>query len=163
MTRPVRYVVHLTMTGKDTGSTNADLTFSSKGIAGHATSTYDGHTITGPPAYASGPEEQGGPKSACPRALPKQPALHVTAKRLPNDTYRVTVTASIAGVGAAEASTDTEPVYHAMLRLARTTTYTDTKGVAIVHVNRGGRLAVTAGDTLLPTSTRLARRPSPHG
>jgi hypothetical protein len=73
------------------------------------------------------------------------------------------VTASIADVGSYEASTSTEPVYHAMLRLGRVTTYTNTKGVAIVHVNRAGRLAVTAGDTLMPTSTRLVRPPSSRG
>jgi hypothetical protein len=151
----VHYVVHLTMTGKDHGTTNADLTFSSKGTTGHATSTYDGNTIGGPARYQRGPTVTGGPATKCPGALPKEPALHATATKIRNGTYRIKVTVSIADVGANEAVTSTQPVFHATVKLGQTTTYTDENGTAIVRVPGRRKLTVTAGDTLKPTSVRL--------
>lgn len=47
--------VHLTMTGADTGSDSADLDFGPNGTSGTAKSTYDGHTITGPPSGKPAP------------------------------------------------------------------------------------------------------------
>jgi hypothetical protein len=151
----VHYIVHLTMTGRDHGSTNADLMFSSKGTTGHAVSTYDGNTISGPARYETGPNVQGGPASKCPSDLPTEPSLDATAAKTRLNVYRIKVTVGIAGVGANEAATDTEPVYHAKVELGRITTYTDKDGVAVVHVRAGRELIVTAGDTLKPTSVRL--------
>jgi hypothetical protein len=151
----VHYVVHLTMTGRDHGSTNADLMFSTKGTIGHAVSTYDGNTISGPAPYETGPNVQGGPASKCPSDLPKQPSLHATAGKTRAGVYRIKVTVAIAGVGANEAATNTEPVYHARITLGHITTYTDNNGLAIVRVRGSRELTVTAGDTLKPTSIRL--------
>jgi hypothetical protein len=151
----VHYVVRLTMTGKDHGTTNADLTFSSKGTTGHATSTYDGNTISGPAQYQRDGTVKGGPATKCPGALPKEPALHATATKLRGDVYRVKVTVSIAGVGANEATTNTEPVYRAQVELGHGTTYTNSNGVAFVRVTGPRHLTVTAGDTLKPASVRL--------
>jgi hypothetical protein len=151
----VHYVVHLTMTGKDHGTTNADLTFSSKGTSGHATSTYDGTTISGPARHERGPSVAGGPATKCPGALPKEPALHATATKIRTGVYRIKVTVSIAGVGANEAATSTQPVFHATVKRGHTTTYTDENGTAIVRVTGRRELTVTAGDTLKPTSVRL--------
>jgi hypothetical protein len=69
--------------------------------------------------------------------------------------YRIKVTVSIAGVGASEAATNTEPVYHAKIKLGHVTTYTDNHGIAIVHIRGSRKLTMTAGDTLKPTSVRL--------
>jgi len=151
----VHYVVHLTMTGRDTGSTDADLTFSSKGTTGHATSTYDGNTISGPAPYETGPNVQGGPASKCPSDLPKEPSLHATATKIRNGAYRINVTVSIAHVGANEDDVNTEPVDHATITLGYMHTFTNNQGVAIVTTRNSHRLTVTAGDTLKPTSVRL--------
>jgi hypothetical protein len=145
----------LKLTGANTGSEHADLTFSLTGTTGHASSTYDGHTLTGPSSYTTGPEAKGGPSSACPRALPKEPALQVKRTRLANGSDRLQVTASVAGVGIAEAQTDTQPVNHAAITIGRKTVYTNGAGVATVTVRRGTRANVSAGDTLKGTSIYL--------
>jgi hypothetical protein len=146
---------HVTMTGAHTGKTDADLTFGTNGTTGHSVSTYDGKTITGPPLYASGNNANGGPATACPKVLPKKPAMRVKATRVGQHTYKLKVTASVAGAGATETAVDTEPVYHAALRLGRATTYTTEDGTAIVIVRRDHHVTVIAGDTLEPTAVRL--------
>jgi hypothetical protein len=147
--------VHLTMTGADAGSDSTDLNFGPNGTSGSAESTYDGHTITGPPSGETGPEYKGGPASACPGRLPAKPALHVTAIRIGHDVYRLKVTVSLSGVGANEAAIDTEPVEHAAITLGRAKTYTNRNGVATVTVRRRHKVTVTAGETLQPTSAHL--------
>jgi len=151
------YSEHLKMTGADTGSDNTDLTFG-PGVSGHASSTYDGHTITGPPSYAVR-DAQGGPSSPCPRV--HAPKLHIRTTRLRRGVYRVTVTASVAGVGPAETLVSTQPVDGATLTFGRRTTHTGSNGVATVHRLRSRWLRVSAGDTLVPSSVRLILS-SPH-
>jgi hypothetical protein len=145
------YSSHLTMTGTHTGSDNAEVTLRAGHPSGHAKSTYDGHTITGPSAA----QRAGG---ACPGMQPKEPALHVNATSLGNGVYKVKVTVSVAGVGANEAAVDTEPVYHATITLGHAKTYTDHQGIAIVTARRDQRLMVAAGDTLRPTAAHLRTR-----
>jgi hypothetical protein len=144
------YSSHLTMTGANTGSDSADINFA-HGAKGHATSTYDGHTITGPMPQQVNATTAGGPATACPSALPKKPRLRVTATRLRHGAYKLKVTVSIAGMGANETVVDTEPVYHAAIQLGRTRTYTNNAGIAIVKVSSRQHLSITAGDTLQPT------------
>jgi hypothetical protein len=146
------YSEHLKMTGADTGIDNTDLAFSTA-VSGHASSTYDGHTITGPPSFAIRAEPQGGPSSACPSV--HAPALRVRMTKLRHGVYRITVTASVAGVGPAETLLDTQPVDGATVKYGRRTTRTNSHGVATVHPPRSQRLHVSAGDTLVPTSVRL--------
>jgi hypothetical protein len=148
------YSSHLTMTGANTGSDNTDITFN-HGAKGHATSTYDGHTITGPMPQQVNATTAGGPATACPSALPKEPALHATATRLRHGTYKLKVTVSIAGMGANETFVDTQPVYHATLRVGKAKVYTNHSGIAIVKASKSHTVTVAAGDTLLPTSVRL--------
>jgi hypothetical protein len=148
------YSSHLTMTGANTGSDSTDINFT-HGAKGHATSTYDGHTITGPMPQQVNATTSGGPATACPSALPKEPALHVTATRLRHGAYKLKVTVSIAGMGANETAVDRRPVYHATLRLGKAKIYTNTNGVAIVTVRRNHTLTVTAGDTLKPAHSHL--------
>jgi hypothetical protein len=147
--------VHLTMTGADQGSDSVDLDFGPNGTSGRAKSTYDGHTVAGPPPGETGPEYKGGPASACPSRYPRKPALHFTATRIRNRRYRLRVTTSVAGVGANEASVDTEPVEHAAIRLGGATSYTNSRGVAVVTVGAHPRLRISAGDTLRPISGHL--------
>jgi hypothetical protein len=142
------YSSHLTMTGAHTGSDNAEVTLGAGHPGGHATSTYDGHTVSGPSAA----QRAGG---ACTGMYPKEPALHVTSRRVGSGTYRIKVTASVAGVGANEAAVSTEPVYRAAIKLGRVTTYTNNAGIATVIVGKDHKLTVTAGDTLKPASARL--------
>ncbi|MDQ1464831.1 MAG: hypothetical protein QOC73_1772 [Actinomycetota bacterium] len=146
---------HVTMTGGNTGKTDADLTYGPNGTTGRSVSTYNGKTITGPPPYASGNNSKGGPDTACPATLPKKPSLRVKATRIGHRRYKLRVTASVAGVGANETAVDTQPVYHALLQLGRAKIYTNKNGTAIVTVRQGHHLKVTAGDTLKPTSVRL--------
>jgi hypothetical protein len=154
-TGPGSYTSDLTMTGAHTGSDKADLTMSSNGITGHAESTYNGHTVTGPPPIATGPAAQGGPKSSCPNMLPKEPSLHVTAISLGHGRYRLKVTVRIAGAGANEAAVDVEPVYHAKVRIGRRTIYTNHDGAATVKIERSRRVTISAGDTLKPALANL--------
>jgi hypothetical protein len=141
------YTSNLTMTGADTGSTHVQ--FNSDGSI-HGTSTYDGHTISGP-----SPEQAA--KGACPSIQPKEPALRVTLSSLGHETYRVKVTARVGSMGANEAAVDTEPVYHATVRLGTATTSTNPAGIAIIKPRRSRKLTVTAGDTLKPISLTLER------
>ena len=74
------YSANLTMTGAHTGSDH--VTYNTV-TGGHGTSTYDGHTVSGPSAQQAG-------KSACPAIQPKEPALRVAipgarTRRLPGD------------------------------------------------------------------------------
>jgi hypothetical protein len=148
------YDAQLTMTGANTGSDDIDITFN-QGAKGHATSTYDGHTITGPMPQQVDDTTAGGPATACTSALPKEPALHVRSTSLGHGSYKLKVTVSIAGMGANETVVDTQPVYHATIQLGRAKTYTNNAGTAIIKARTSHRLTITAGDTLLPTSAYL--------
>jgi hypothetical protein len=142
------YSVHLTMTGRHTGSQDTELTFKHLSVSGHSTSTLDGHTISGPkPDMVNG--------GTCPSLLPKKPALRVTSTRRGNGVYRLKVTARIAGMGANEAAVDTEPVDRAAIKLGSRTTYTNAQGIAFVNVHGRRKFTVTAGDTLKPTPVHL--------
>jgi hypothetical protein len=145
---------HLTLSGANTGSDVAQLNFI-HGVQGHAVSTYDGHTITGPMPNQLDATTAGGPTTACLSSLPKLPPLRVSATNLGHGRYRVMVTASIAGFGPGESELDVQPVYHAALRLGRVTVYSNNEGVAIVRVRRAHDLTVNAGQTLKPTSANL--------
>jgi hypothetical protein len=148
---------HLTMTGRHTGSADIEVTFR-KGIQGHAKVTYDGVTVTGPSRDEANSKVVGGPSTACPRLLPKKPALKVKALRASGGRYRLTVTASVASAGANEGATATSVVRHAAIAVSgKVKAYTNASGVATVAVPPSGRLTVTAGDTLLPATVRLAR------
>jgi hypothetical protein len=155
------YSSHLTMSGANKGSDAADLSFGTNGVSGHATSTYDGNTISGPGSFETGPMAQGGPSTACPGEMVSEPALHVTATNKGHGTYKLKVTVSIAGAGPNETQIDTQPVEHATIHVGRAVTYADGAGIAIVKVTRRRTVTVTAGDTLRPTSVRLGLS-SPH-
>ena len=141
---------HLTMTGGHTGRHDAELTFKRLTPGGHAESTLDGNTISGPR-----PDQLDG--GSCRSLLPKKPALQVTATKLGNGgVYRIKVTASVGSMGLNEAAVDTRPVNGATVMLGTRVSSTNDKGLAMVKV-RGGRqqLTVTAGDTLQPASVFL--------
>jgi hypothetical protein len=140
---------HITMTGVNTGSDNAELTLKSGSVSGQAESTYDGNTVSGPSA-----EQLAG--GGCPSMLPKKPSLHLTATSLGHGVYVVKVTARVAGVGANEAAVDSQPVNHATIELGHDQTYTNRDGVAIVIVHGNRKVMVTAGDTLEPTAAHLS-------
>jgi hypothetical protein len=76
--------------------------------------------------------------------------------RLGHGRYRLKVTSSVAGVGANEAAVDTRPVRHATIQLGHAKTFTNSAGVAVVRLKRSRKVTATAGDTLVPTSVRLA-------
>jgi hypothetical protein len=78
-------------------------------------------------------------------------------RSLGHGTYRVKVTARVGSMGANEAAVDTQPVYHATVRLGTATTYTNRAGTAIIKPRRDRKLTVTAGDTLKPISLTLKR------
>jgi hypothetical protein len=141
------YHSHLSVSGAHTGNTDVDMTFAGS-VQGQGTSTYDGHTVSGPSAEQAA-------DSACPDLRPKLPQLQVTPTRLRDGVYKVRVTASISDAGANEADIDTQPVYHATLQLGDTTIYTDRNGDAIVKVDSDRELQVSAGDTLAPASVTL--------
>ena len=141
------YTSNLTMTGANTGITHVE--FDSAGAV-HGTSTYDGHTVSGP-----SPEQAA--KGACPNIQPKEPSLRLTLKRLGHGTYRIKVTASVASMGANEAAVDTQPVYHATVSLGTVKTYTSRAGIAIIKARHSRKLTVSAGDTLKPVSLTLNR------
>ena len=141
------YTANLKMSGADTGS---DQVSYSTTTGGHGTSTYDGHTVSGP-----SPEQAAG--GACPAIQPREPALRLVVTRVRHGFLRVRVTSRIAGVGANEGAADTEPVYDASVRLGSAVVRTNRSGIAVVRAPHGGRLRVTAGDTLKPAS-RLVRR-----
>lgn len=150
------YSSHLTMAGANAGNDDIDIIFN-HGAKGHATSTYDGHTITGPMPQQVDDTTAGGPATACPSALPKEPALHAIATRQRNGAYKLKVTVSIAGMGANETYIDTQPVYHATITMGRTKTHTNAEGVAVLTSRRPRRVTITAGHTLEPTSIYLPR------
>lgn len=134
---------HLTMTGAHTGSTDIEVTFN-QGIHGHGKVTYDGVTVEGPSKAEANSKVVGGPSTACPSILPRKPALKAAATRVAGGRYRVTVTASVAGL--------VSPVRHATISGGGSKTYTNAAGVAIVT---GGRLRITAGDTLVATMLQV--------
>ena len=139
---------HLTMTGKHTGAQDAELTFERLSPGGHAESTLDGGTISGPQAD----QLDGGP---CPSMLPKKPALHVKSSRKNDRSVKVKVTASIGDMGPNEAAVDTRPVRDAKVELGKAKAHTNNKGVAILEAGDNGKLRVSAGDTLKAASVRL--------
>jgi hypothetical protein len=147
------YSAHLTMTGRHTGSQDAEIAMQRLNVSGHAESTLDGKRISGPSADLL----DGG---ACPSILPKKPALSVTAKRAGTGAYRLTVTASIADMGLDESLVDTRPVAHATIALGgRATTTTNARGVATVKVHGSrARVTISAGNTLKPTAVTLTGR-----
>jgi hypothetical protein len=153
-----QYKSQLTMTGADTGSDSANLSMGENGISGHAVDSYDGKTITGPPASEKGNEATGGPSTACPKAWPREPALHTTIKRLGHSRYRMRVTASIAGVGVNEKLVDTQPVKRARITIGHRHVRTNNAGVAIITVRHRHKMSVRAGDTLRPTHRDIGPR-----
>ncbi len=142
------YSSDLTMIGRDTGSDHVE--FDPAAGVEQGTSTYDGHTVSGPSAEQAA-------EGACPAIQPKEPRLHAALTNLGRDTYRIKVTSKIASVGANEGSVDTSPVFHASLSLPNATAYTNHDGVATVTVRHRARLEITAGDTLSPTSVTVSR------
>jgi hypothetical protein len=145
------------MTGANTGSDNTDITFD-HGAKGHASSTYDGHTVTGPMPQQINDTTAGGPATACSSALPKEPALHAAVTRRRGGAYKLKVTVSIAGMGPNETVVDTQPVNGATITVGRTKIHTDAEGLAVVKSRRPRRVTITAGQTLAATSIQLARR-----
>ncbi len=142
------YSADLTMTGQDTGSDHVD--FDPAAGIDHGTSTYDGHTV-------SGPSTEQAAKAACPAIQPKEPRLHAALTKVGRDAYRVRVTSPIASTGANEGTLDVSPVYHARLSLGRVIAYTNHDGVATVRVHHRGSLKITAGNTLNPISVSLSK------
>jgi hypothetical protein len=143
------YSVHLTMTGLHHGSQDAELTMKRLSVTGHAGSTLDGKSISGPKRDML----NGG---ACPSLLPKKPALRVTPKRLGHGVYRLKVTASIGHMGPKESAVDTRRVNDARIRIGKRTTTTNARGLATVKVHgKRQRVTVVAGNTLKPTAVTL--------
>jgi hypothetical protein len=137
------YTANLTMTGKDTGSDHVQLDAATGAF--HGTSTYDGHTV-------SGPSSEQAAKGACTAIQPKEPRLRAAVRKRGPGTYQVSVTSRIASMGANEGSVDISPVFHASLTLGNVTAYTDHAGLATITSHRRGTLKVTAGNTLEPVS-----------
>jgi hypothetical protein len=150
------YQTHLTLSGADTGDTNVNMSLSPSGISGSGTSTLDGHTVTGP-----SPEQAA--EGACPGIQPKEPRLRAAMNPLGHGAYRLKVTVGILGAGANEAVIATSPVNHATIKLGRHTTYTNADGLAVVRPGLAQSVAITAGDTLVPTSAEFRRCPMPGG
>jgi len=142
------YTADLTMTGNDTGSDHVE--FDLAAGVDHGTSTYDGHTV-------SGPSTEQAAMGACPAIQPKEPRLHAALAKVGRDTYRVKVTSQIASTGVNEGSVDTSPVYHATLSLGSVIAYTNHDGVATVTVDHRASLKITAGNTLKPISVSLSK------
>jgi hypothetical protein len=145
------YSSHLTMTGSRTGRHDAEMTYAKLMPRGTSKSTLDGKSI-------SGPQPEQVKAGACPKMLPKKPALRVTTTSLGNGAFKVKVTASIARMGDTETAVDTRPVNRAAIKLGSKTTYTNAQGIATVTVTGSRKLTVTAGDTLQPTSASLKGR-----
>ena len=142
------YTTDLTMTGQDTGSDHVE--FDPAAGIDHGTSTYDGHTVSGPSAEQAA-------EGACPAIQPKEPRLHAALTKVGRDTYRVKVTSQIGSAGANEGSVDISPVYHARLSLGSVIAYTNHDGVATVTAQHRASLKITAGNTLSPTSVSLLK------
>jgi hypothetical protein len=78
----------------------------------------------------------------------------------------VHVTASIAGAGATERGVDTRPVLDATVRIAGRRAHTNAAGDAALTVRRTSRrrrlrVAVSAGDTMVPATTTISVRRKP--
>ena len=154
----VHEVTNITMTGAHHGHSHIDLTITGGGptskptFTGGGTTSYDGKTVTGPPAWLN-------QEGSCPARLPALPRLSATAAHVRNGSVRIKVTASIAGVGANERKTDTEPVNHALIQINGRTVFTNQRGIALIrlpqHLGRVTVLRVSAGQTLVPTTLRL--------
>lgn len=142
------YSAHLTMTGKHTGSQDAELTFAHLQPGGHAESTLDGDSVSGPQ-----PDQVDG--GACPSMLPKKPALRIKPRRRADGAYKVKVTASVRDMGPAEGDVDTRPVRDATVAVGGKRAYTNRKGVAVIAGRRNSKVKATAGDTLARAKTRL--------
>jgi hypothetical protein len=157
LTGPIHIATDLTMTGSDTGYSHIDLTLSGTDTTpvtatGTAVTSYDGTTISGPP-HTPAP---------CPRALPRAPRMKLTARlerRARKHVIRAHVTAAVAGAGANEGGVDIRPVVDARITVDRASGHTDRNGDAVLAIpaNPGGpaTVAVHAGDTLAPASTRI--------
>jgi hypothetical protein len=145
------YSAHLTMRGAHTGSQDTELTLARLSVSGHSTSTLDGTTITGPkPDMLNG--------GACPTMLPKEPAIHVAVRRAAGGAFRLTATASVAGVGPTESTTDTEPVAGATVTIGGRSFTTNHHGIATVRPPSGRRrVTVVAGTTLRAATVVLPR------
>jgi hypothetical protein len=139
---------HLTMTGDHTGTHDAELTFDRLAPGGHAESTLDGHSISGPQ-----PDQLDG--GACPSMLPRKPALHVKPTSLGGGVYKVKVTASVGHMGINESAVDTRPVNDATVQLGSRKAHTNKHGVATVKAGGSRKLTVTAGDTLASAHARV--------
>ncbi|MCW2992691.1 MAG: hypothetical protein JWQ18_186 [Conexibacter sp.] len=142
------YSAHLTMVGRHTGSQDADITMKRLSVSGHATSTLDGKSVSGPdPDMLDG--------GSCPSMLPKKPALAVERTSLGGGRYRLKVTASIADMGPSESATDTRPVNDATIRVGGRSITTNNRGLATVEVSKSARATVSAGTTLKPATVAL--------
>ena len=132
-----------------TGSTNIDLTIIAgapndqggyPSYQGHATTTYDGKTVTGPPAGLNS-------FSRCKNNGPVlEPKLKATAKSLGHGRYAIKVTSSIAGAGANETSVQTEPVWHALIIVSGRKVFTNHNGIAIVKTRQLSPLEQGGGE-----------------
>jgi hypothetical protein len=153
---------NLTETGADTGDDDIDITFGGVGMTGHASSMLDGHTITGPNVFQMKSTTSDGTSSACPTRWPKAPALQLSVTHPARRSERLTVTASIAGVGPSETETetDTQPVQDATIQIGRRRYRTNGRGTVTVPVAHAERITVSAGQTLTPTSAMLRPRPA---
>jgi hypothetical protein len=149
-----RFTADLMMSGERTGAVVGDLTFYSAGPDGNTpyptstgtfTVTYDGTTVSGPPSWLDDPS------NACPPGQEvRAPQLVALAERSGDDSYKVQVTASVAGSGTSQNEIDTRPVRHALIDGGGQQVYTDDTGVATVTVRAPTQFTVTAGDTLIP-------------
>lgn len=154
----VHEVTDLVMTGEHTGYIRKDLEITggdaagaSPTFGGSSTVTYDGKTVTGPPAWLT-------EKGTCPERLPQAPQLKATATSLGPDRCEIKVTASVSGMGPNETTVDTRPVAHARIDTpGRDAVYTDDRGAAVIEVSGANAttVEVTAGDTLTPTSLQV--------
>lgn len=149
-----RFTADLVMSGERTGSVLGDLTYFSAGPAGTTpyptstgtfTVTYDGTTVSGPPSWLDDPT------NACPSGQEvRAPQLVAQTKRVNGGTYKIKVTANVAGNGQNQARVDTRPVAHALINGGGQQVHTDDRGVATVTVSASTEFRVTAGDTLIP-------------
>jgi hypothetical protein len=158
---PITIDTNLVMTGVDTGHEHVHLVFSGLAntpdvtVAGTATTTYDGTTLTGIPTAPR----------PCPDALPHTPPLHVDAQvtgRRDDRHILVEVTATVGDAGPDEGRLDTRPVTDATVTAGTATAHTDGDGRAVLPVPATpGTIVINAiaGDTLTPSSIRL----DPHG
>lgn len=151
----LQYVADLTMTGKNTGYLNLDVTVSNPGddtrvSVGSSVVNYNGTTVTGLPIWMD--DDSG----YCPeQQTPTLPQLDAQLKSLGDDEYEVKVTASIGRMGQDQTAVSTSPVRHALISGSGVEVYTDGYGVARFKAAAGTQLDVTAGDTLAPTKVSI--------